>query len=160
MLARMDLTLQSDGQVTSSEVADELMPLTQAEEMFCLAILDYAGNIKAATQSVYGDVKSPIQYGQVLLANPRIRDRIKELQESLQQNSLITLGSHIAELANIRDMGKMIGNIKVALEAEKMRGVVAGLYIGKEGANAGSRGGNTVAVQVVIGNSNPHDQNV
>lgn len=107
----------------------ELPALTQNEDTFAMAVIEYGGNLAAAYCSAFGkDVSNPIAKARMLIARPEIAKRIEYLTELTQEHALISLGSHLQELATIRDLGKSSGQLKTALEAERARGVVAGFY--------------------------------
>ncbi len=126
----------------------QFRPLTTEEDTFALAVIEHGGNLRAAYLDTFGeDSKNPLAKARVLLARPEIAARVQELTIAVADASLISLGSHMMELAEIRDLGKATGQLKTALEAEKMRGVAAGLYNGKGGAgSAGSNSGNPMVV--------------
>jgi hypothetical protein len=110
------------------EVPIELPPLSVDEDSFCLAIIEYSGNASAAYRSVFGDVTHAAAKANRLLSQPNIQLRIRALTESIQESSIFTMTSHLMELASIRDMAKLQGQLKVALQAERSRGEVSGLY--------------------------------
>lgn len=133
----------SSGQVV--DVAPILPPLTSKEDMFALAVIEYGGNLRKAYEEAFGvGDTTPVAKARALLARPEIALRIRDLTEAVHENTLVSLGSHLVELADIRDLAKDQGQLKVALNAEEARGRVAGFYIGKEGNNAkgGSGAGN------------------
>lgn len=106
-----------------------LPPLSVDEDSFALAVIEYGGNLASAYRSVFGDdAKAPTARGQALLALPQIQYRIQELSTTIKEAALVSLGSHVQELAQIRDMAKVQGQLKVALQAERTRGEVTGLY--------------------------------
>ena len=110
-------------------VAFEYPPLTQAEDTFALAIIECGGNISSAYKMTYGeDSPFPIARGKELLSKPQIALRIKEITDKISEASLISMGAHLYELADIRDLAKNSGQLKVALSAERARGEVVGLY--------------------------------
>jgi len=112
-----------------NEVAFEYPPLTQAEDTFALAIIECGGNIASAYKMTYGeDSPFPIARGKELLSKPQIALRIKEITDKISEASLISMGAHLYELADIRDLAKNSGQLKVALSAERARGEVVGLY--------------------------------
>jgi hypothetical protein len=114
---------------TVDEVIFEYPPLTQAEDTFALAIIECGGNISAAYKMTYGeDSPFPIARGKELLSKPQIALRIKEITDKISEASLISMGAHLYELADIRDLAKNTGQLKVALSAERARGEVVGLY--------------------------------
>lgn len=134
----------------------ELKPLSLEEDTFCLAVIEYGGNIKYAYESTYGvGASNPTARARVMLARPEIAYRVRELTESITENALISLGSHLVELADIRDTAKMSGQLKTALDAEISRGKVAGFYAGKEGTGTKGGGDNPY---VVIQISNATDR--
>jgi len=110
--------------------------LSPAEENFVLAVIEYAGNLKAAWISVFGESSSPRARAHAMLLRPEISARYHELTKTVKDLSLVTLESHVSELAEIRDLAKVTGSLKVALAAERARGEAAGLYIGKMGQAA------------------------
>jgi len=124
------------------------IPLTVDEDTFALAVIEYGGNLRAAWIAAFGEHHTPTAKARELLAVPRIAKRVQALTAAIADSSLISLGSHLLELANIRDMAKFNGQLKVALEAEKSRGTVAGFYAGKESASGGTKN----PMVVVIGN--------
>lgn len=106
-----------------------LPPLSLDEDSFALAVIEYGGNVATAYQSVFGDnIKSPTARGRALLALPQVQRRIVELSDTIKEVTLVSLGSHLQELAQIRDIAKIQGQLKVALQAERTRGEVTGLY--------------------------------
>lgn len=122
--------------------------LSLQEDTFCLAVIEYAGNLGAAYRSAFGDQASnAAARARLLISRPEIAKRIQELVELTQEHSLITLGSHLEELANIRDMAKVQGDMKVALMAEVKRGEVVNLYK-KEEDNANKRPAVFIGVSV------------
>ena len=137
----------SSGQVV--DVAPAPQPLTAKEDMFALAVIEYGGNLRKAYEEAFGVGDStPIAKARALLGRPEIALRIRDLTEAVQENALVSLGSHLVELADIRDLAKDQGQLKVALNAEEARGRVAGFYIGKEGGSASRNGSGA-------GNGNP-----
>ena len=106
-----------------------LPPLSREQDEFVLAYMETGGNVAAAYRMVFGEnVKSPSAKGYALLALPQVQARLAELTEAVNAQTLISIGSHLQELAEIRDMAKMQGQLKIALQAERSRGEVAGLY--------------------------------
>lgn len=106
-----------------------LPPLSVDEDSFALAMIEYGGNVSAAYRSVFGeDVRSPGARGQALLVLPQVQHRIQELSTAVKESAMVSMGMHLQELAQIRDMAKIQGQLKVALQAERTRGEVTGLY--------------------------------
>jgi predicted hotdog family 3-hydroxylacyl-ACP dehydratase len=111
-----------------SDQAEPLL-LREDEELFALSVIEYAGNLAAAYTSVYGTEDSrPAARGRALLSKPHILARVIELQSVQSDTALLTLTSHLVELASIRDLAKSLTAVKVALDAERSRGEVMGLY--------------------------------
>jgi len=120
----------------TNETGDDYVSLTQLltpqEDSFALGVIEYGGNLRAAYVSAFGDqVPNPTARAKQLMSRPEIAARVQELNGTVKQASLISLESHLIELAGIRDMAKMIGSVKVALNAEELRGKAAGIYVGK-----------------------------
>jgi len=115
-----------------------LEPLTIKEDAFALAVVEYNGNLKAAYLAIFGeDAPSPLANARILSANPSVVARVRALLFAAEEQDLISRSSHLAELAEIRDMAKIMKAPKTALEAERSRGEVAGFYSNKseEGAS-------------------------
>lgn len=142
--------------VDAIEVADELLPLSVDEDSFALAVIECSGNVQSAYRMVFGDdIKSPTARGRALLAKPQIAARIQELSETIKEATLISLGTHLQELSTIRDMAKVQGQLKIALQAERTRGEVVGLY------NRFEHGDRTTGpVNVQINLVSKHDVNI
>ena len=147
--------------VVSSDAPPEvpdLPPLTSDQDSFALAVIEYGGNVGAAYREVYGkDVKSPAARGQSLLNLPQVRHRIAELTETVKDASLVSISMHLQELAQIRDIAKMQGQLKVALQAERTRGEVTGLY---DRFEHGTRGQNNGPTNIQINLVSKHDINI
>jgi len=143
---------------TITDFAPVLPALTSQEDTFALAVIEYGGNLRNAYEAAFGvGASTPVARARQLIARPEIALRIKELTDVVAENALISLGSHLVELADIRDLSKAQGQMKVALDAEKQRGVVAGFYVGKEGANSKPTGNGTGNPMVVISINTAHD---
>lgn len=118
-----DVALKDEGEMFAYP------PLTQAEDTFALAVIECGGNISSAYKMTFGaDSPFPLARGKELLNSPQIALRIKEITDRIQDASLISMGAHLYELADIRDLAKTSGQLKVALSAERARGEVVGLY--------------------------------
>lgn len=133
--------------------------LTVDEETFALAVVESSGNIAAAYRMTYGnDVKFPLARGKSLLCNPSVALKIRDITDAIQDASLISVGAHLHELAEIRDLAKATGQLKTALAAERHRGEAVGIYQKHDAANKGK--GNNQAVQVNINMASKHDVNI
>lgn len=114
------------------QVIEVLKPLTVEEDAFALALIEYNGNMKAAYLAVFGEeARNPLAHARQLSANPAIATRVRQLLFAADDQDMISRSAHLAELAEIRDMAKKMGAPKVALEAERSRGEIAGFYKGK-----------------------------
>lgn len=133
ILAHMDQA-SSSNQVT--EVAEKVyLPLDH--DNFALAVIEYGGNLAAAYRAVFGaEVVFAAAKARELMALPEVAARIEDLQASVKDADLVSMSSHLIELAEIRDLAKTQGMLKVALNAEEARGKVAGFYAGKGEAPA------------------------
>lgn len=131
----------------------EALVLTKLEDDLALAFVDCGGNV-ALTGEAMGMSAYEIRRE---IMRPHIAARIKQLTEVVTQSQLISIGSHLIELANIRDMAKKQGQLKVALAAERSRGEAVGIYAAAE-RSVGGKGGAQVAVQVNF--VSKHDVNI
>lgn len=123
------------GDIDLIESIDRNDLLSAEEDMFALAVIQYGGNLSAAYKEAYGPSPTAAAQARILMLKPAVIRRIRDLNSSVHQSDLITIESHLVELAIIRDMAKHQGMLKVALNAEESRGKVIGLYVGK-GDNA------------------------
>lgn len=143
--------IDQDGVITS------LLPypsITPDEDRFLLALIEYSGNVGAAYRSVFGDdVAMAVSAGRAILAKPQVALRMKELCNTVELSKEFQKDLHLSELANIRDLAKATGQIKVALSAEQARGAVFGLY-----SEPSAKSGPSVAVQVNL--VSKHDHNI
>lgn len=102
-----------------------------------MAVIEYGGNIGAAYRASFGKkVATPVIRAQELINRPEIAIRIKKLAEATQEHALISLGSHLLQLAVLRDKSVKIGDMRTALASEVKRGEVAGFYKDKTAAPA------------------------
>lgn len=112
----------------------DLVPISNDEDTFCLAVIECGGNFAAAYRQAFnvtdadGTQRTHAMRARELMARPEIAKRVLELQRSVDEHSLISLGSHLGKLAEIRDLAIESGQLKTALGAEQARGQVAGYY--------------------------------
>lgn len=143
------------------EPVDEVIsypPLSVDEETFALAIIECSGNIAAAYRMAFPEDHSfPLARGKELLTKPAIALKIKQITDAVQEASLISVGAHLDQLAKIRDLSIVTGQLKVAYQAERSRGEAVGIYQKHDAKNKG--GGNT-AVQINIAMASPHDKDI
>jgi len=105
--------------------------LSRDEDMFALAVVENGGNVGQAYRAVFGTVSNPQAKGMELLSRPSVQARVLRLQGSVNSSVLITMETHMLELSNIRALAKAQNQLKVALQAEELRGKAAGYYTGK-----------------------------
>jgi hypothetical protein len=126
--------------------------LTTQEQTFCMAVLEFGGNLAAAYRSVYGTTTpNALPRAQLMIARPEIAKRINEISAIVNEHTMISLGSHLQELAEIRDLSKSSGQLRTALAAEKYRGEVIGLYKKPDETHAER----APAVHIHLGHSTP-----
>lgn len=139
------------------ENAFEYPPLTRDEETFALAIIECAGNIAAAFRMAFPDDHDmPLARGKALLCKPAIALKIRSITDAVQDASLISVGAHLDQLAKIRDLSIVTGQLKTAYMAERSRGEAVGIYQKHDANNKG--GGNNVQINVVM--ASKHDKNI
>jgi len=110
-----------------------LPALTDQEDTFALAVIECGGNLGAAYKQAFIDdeCRTPMAKARELMCRPEIAKRIHQLQISLEEHAMVSVGSHLVKLAEIRDLAVQTDQLKVALAAERSRGEVAGFYAGK-----------------------------
>ena len=133
-------------------------PCSQDEETFALAVVEANGNIAAAYRMAFGgDSPFPLAQGKEMLCRPQVALKIKSLTDAIQDASLISLGAHLHELADIRDLAKGTGQLKTALAAERARGEAVGIYQVHDAANKSKSPG---SVNIQINMASKHDVNI
>ena len=110
--------------------------LTLKQENFCLAFLE-TGNATAAYRSSYNAARmkeaTVNKRASELLASGDIAGRLAELRKPAIERAEMTLGNHLAKLAELRDQAKERGLLSAAIQAEIARGKCAGFYRHAEG---------------------------
>lgn len=154
IIHRMNLAVASEDILDVLQQGDEPVftypPLTQAEDTFALAVIECGGNINSAYKMTFGvDSPFPLARGKELLSKPQIALRIKEITDKIQDASLISMGAHLYELADIRDLAKTSGQLKVALSAERARGEVVGLYDNFASGGKNNSGATSIQINLV-----------
>lgn len=126
-------------------------PCTKEEDDFALAVVEYGGNIRTAYQTAFGDGDQfPVSRAAQLIKRPQVALRIKELTDKIEESNFVSMASHLMELADIRDLAKVSGQLKTALAAEVSRGTAVGIY------KAAVQDTSKVAVQVNFVNQYDH----
>ena len=107
------------------------MRLTQKQEKFCTEFVQ-CGNAAEAYRRSYDARKmqdvSVWNASSRLMADSKICERIKELQDAAAKEAKVTLEGHLNKLAELRDMAIEDGQWNAAITAEVSRGKAAGLY--------------------------------
>ncbi len=133
-------------------------PLSLEEETFALAMVEMSGNVGASYKAAYGvDVNFPSARGKELLAKPAIALKIRSITEAVEDASLISVGAHLSELSDIRDLAKVTGQLKTALAAERSRGEAVGIYQRHEKKNSTPNAG---GVNIMINMASKHDVDI
>lgn len=143
-----------------AETQYPLVSLTDEEDTFCLAVIECGGNLAAAYRQAFKISEESESRGDALrarnlISRPEVAKRIRQLQEAVDEHTMISLGSHLGKLAEIRDLAMAKDQMKVAIQAERSRGEAAGFYsrapigAGKSG-NSGSGG---ATLNVFLGSS-------
>ena len=140
------------------KVADVFPPCTQDEATFALALIETSGNVAAAYRLAFGaDSQFALARGNELLCRPQVALKIRDITDKIQDASLISVGAHLNELAEIRDLAKATGQLKTALAAERNRGEAVGIYQKHDAQNKGKGGGNT---QIMINLASKYDVSI
>jgi phage terminase small subunit len=110
------------------------MPLTAKQEAFALAYIE-TGNASEAYRRSYnaGDTKPEVVHVKAceLLKNGNVAVRVAELQAAAAQKAGITLESHLADLAALRDKARDARQFGAAITAEIARGKASGVHVEK-----------------------------
>lgn len=142
-----------------AQVAELFPACTQDEETFALAVIETSGNIAAAYRLAFGpDLPMPLANGKAMLARPQVALKVREITDKVQDASLISVGAHLHELAEIRDIAKATGQIKTALAAERARGEAVGIYQKHDAIAKGK--GTTGGVNIMINMASKHDVDI
>jgi hypothetical protein len=145
-----DLTIIDDESTTLVEYP----PLTQEEDTFALAMIEYSGNVVRAYKAAFGDdSRMPQARGIALMQLPQVALRIRDLNDAIKEASHISLGTHLMQLAAIRDEALNAQQFKVALHAERSRGEAMGYYMNSNGG-----GKHTPQVAIQVNFASPHDK--
>jgi hypothetical protein len=106
--------------------------VSEMQEAFCRHyVFEYMSQTDAAKAAGYQD---PAVVGSRFLNGrdfPHVVARIRDLERDLADQHSVSYGSHISQLARIRDLAIAAGSYAPAVTAEKQRGMAAGLYISR-----------------------------
>lgn len=104
--------------------------LTQKQEAFCCAYIE-TGNASEAYRRSYDaeNMARPTvnRKAALLMDNPKITARLKELRRPVVESAQLTLEVHLNKLAELRDAALKEGKYSAAVQAEIARGKAAGI---------------------------------
>lgn len=100
--------------------------LTQEEEIFCIEFVKH-GNIARAYRAAKPGVQH-VSFAGAWIRRAHIQARITELRKAMRDLSVVTLQTHLTDLAEIRDEARSEGKFAAAVSAEIARGRAGGLY--------------------------------
>ena len=104
--------------------------LTEKQEAYCRNfVFGFMTQTEAAEKAGYQDAAVVASRFMNNRDNPKIVERIRELEKDLAKQHEVTYESHITQLARIRDLAIEQKALGPAVAAEKQRGMAAGLYI-------------------------------
>jgi len=108
--------------------------LTEQQQKFAMLLVTNEGRktpTECAVEAGYAEGSAHVRASE--LRNPRkfplVVKHIDELRAELQEKYKVDYGSHIAELAKLRNEAREKGAWSAAINAEVARGKAAGLYI-------------------------------
>ncbi len=106
--------------------------LTARQEKFCAAYVKHGNASQAYRESGYSphaSDKSVNELASRLLTNVKIQSRLDELRKEAAGATALDLQTHLATLANLRELATKDGRYSAAVQAEIARGKVVGLYV-------------------------------
>lgn len=112
--------------------------------------MEFPGNYGKAYAVAYNTDYDAAAAIQLLQANPAILDRIQVLRGAIAEDKLISKFEHASQLAIIRDVAVHLGQPKVAYQAERSRGELAGFYAGM--MTSDKKGDGSISVYVNLAN--------
>ena len=118
------------------------MALTAKQEAFCLAFLETGNATESYRRAGYSAGmadKTANEAASRLLKNSKVAARLAELRAPAAEKAQITLDSHLAELADLRDKAKEARQFSAAIAAEIARGKASGVHIEKTEATVTSK---------------------
>lgn len=114
--------------------------LTPKQIKFCVLLVERGDELSAkecAIQAGYSE-KAAIQSASNLKQKPHIAEYIRELRNQEEKKYEVNLGRHLKRLHVLSEGAEQSGNWNAAVQAEKSRGQVAGLYIDRKEIMHGS----------------------
>lgn len=110
------------------------MALTAKQEAFCLAFIETGNATESYRLAGYSSSMADKTAGEAasrLLKNSKVIARLAELRAPAAEKAGITLDSHLAELADLRDKAKDARQFSAAIAAEIARGKASGVHVEK-----------------------------
>lgn len=105
--------------------------LTPKQEKFCVEFIQ-CGNAAEAYRRAYSAEKMKPETiwsnASRIMADSKVLARVSELRAEAAQKAMVTLESHLADLARLRDLAEEDGQFSAAITAEISRGKAVGLY--------------------------------
>lgn len=105
--------------------------LTARQEAFCIAYIETNNASEAYRRSYSVDrmqASTVWRRASDVLNSRGVSARIAELQAKTADTAVITLASHLKELARLRDISVEKNRMTAAIEAERLRGLACGFY--------------------------------
>lgn len=110
------------------------MALTAKQEAFCLAFIETSNATESYRRAGYSSSmadKTASEAASRLLKNSKVIARLAELRAPAAEKAQITLDSHLAELADLRDKARDARQFSAAISAEIARGKASGVHVEK-----------------------------
>lgn len=127
--------------------------LTPKQEKFCIEYLQ-GGNAAEAYRRAYdaANMKPETVFNSAykLMDHAGVKARIQELRDGAAQKAMVTLESHLADLARLRDLAEEDGQFSAAITAEISRGKAVGLYTERLKQEVTGANGGPIDNQLVI----------
>tara|TARA_R110002020_G_scaffold213289_6_gene420059 strand:+ start:3434 stop:3943 length:510 start_codon:yes stop_codon:yes gene_type:complete len=110
-------------------------PLTTRQKKFAEEIvLGRCSNTEAARRAGYAESSAKVRASELLDVGkfPHVAAYISELHQEMARKYEITYESHVRDLGDLRDRAAANNQFSAAINAEKHRGQVGGLYIDRK----------------------------
>ena len=128
--------------------------LTAKQEAFALAYVatNNATEAYRQTYAVSPDCKPETVRNNAYktLCRPEVEARVAELRAEAGRKALVSLESHLADLARLRDLAEQEGQFSAAITAEISRGKAVGLYTDKVKQEISGPNGGAVQNEIVV----------
>ena len=113
------------------EIGTERQKLTDKQRTFVYEyVVNQVSGTEAARRAGY---KHPnVRAAELLNDKPYVADRINQFRLELQRKYEVTYENHVEQLAKLRDVALHNGAYSAAVNAEKARGQVGGLYVDRK----------------------------